>query len=644
MDYKAIFTIQELQNYLSSATVVAFDFETAPDEKYRNEEKAALDAHKSHIAGISFSVAESTGVYLPLTHRIGNNTDEPAEIWSWLKSALFENTTVTKTAHNLAFESQFLYARGIVVQEPCYDTIAGAQLIYKNEKEFRSLADCGLKTLVPEFFHEELPSYSETVGNRHFDELDPEAEKTVHYACADSDYALRLYHLLNGWFDRFLPKHRFIVEKVESPTAVYVGIMRYNGLPFDKTLMEAKRVEANIKLGQLKYEIQFMIGDVPIGSNASTAAFKRYLFDTLKFPKMKLTAKENDALDDEAIILLKEWCAANKPKLVQLFDYVQEYRRWAKIKSTYIDGYLKHINSATGRIHPDLLPLATETGRFASRSPNCQNMPRAGADDIGVRNFIVAPEGKVLLSLDFSQIELRVGAFYCKDEKMLETYKNGGDIHALTTAVIYRIPLSEAMDKNASNYKERRTIAKNCNFGTFFGLFPKGLQKTLKFKAGLDIPLSDCEDIIMNLKIGYPRLQRWQEEIKTRAKFRHYTETWLGRRRNLDEITSSNWNKRSFAERVAMNTPIQGTAADILKLSMGRIIAGLPERPWLLPLLQIHDELVFEIPEDKLHEAVKYIKSCMEERPFVEFPIPIIAEAAAGRRFGELHELETDAL
>lgn len=308
--YKPILSLLELQDYLSDAPLVAFDFETAPDEKYRNEEKAALDAHKSHIAGISFSVAEGTGIYLPLTHRIGNNADEPAEIWSWLKSTLFENIIITKIAHNLAFESQFLYARGIVVQEPCYDTIAAAQLIYKNEKEFRSLADCGLKTLVPEFFHKDLPSYSETVGNRQFDELDSEAEKTVHYACADSDYALRLYHLLNGWFDRFLPKHRFIVEKVESPTAVYVGIMRYNGLPFDKALMEAKRVEANIKLGQLKYEIQFMIGDVPIGSNASTAAFKRYLFDTLKLPKMKLTAKENDALDDEAIILLKEYLLA----------------------------------------------------------------------------------------------------------------------------------------------------------------------------------------------------------------------------------------------------------------------------------------------------------------------------------------------
>ncbi|MDR2712256.1 MAG: bifunctional 3'-5' exonuclease/DNA polymerase [Clostridiales bacterium] len=637
--YKPATTLEKLQNYLSGASIVAFDFETAAHERYRKEEKAALDAHKSHIVGISFSVAEGDGVYLPIFHRIGQNASGLIEIWEWL-AAFFADPTIIKIAHNLAFESAFLYARGIVIQEPVYDTIAAAQLIYKNENEFRGLGDCGLKTLVEEFFHERLPSYSMTVGGLHFDELDSTAEATVRYACADADYSLRLYHLLNGWFDRFLPKHRFIVEKVESPTAVYVGLMRYNGLPINRALMEEKRKEAELRLGQLKYEIGFIIGDINIGANASTAAFKKYLFDQLELPKMKFTAKEQNALDDEAIILLKEWCAANRPELVQLFEYVQEYRRWGKIKGTYIDGYLRYINTATGRLHPDLLPLATETGRFVSRSPNCQNMPRAGADDVGVRNFITAPEGKILLSLDFSQIELRVGAFYCKDEKMLEIYQTGGDIHALTTAVIYKIPLVEAEDKHHPLYKERRTIAKNCNFGTFFGLFPKGLQKTLKFKAGLEVDLADCEIIIRNLKLGYPRLSRWQEEIKKRASFRKYTETWLGRRRNIPDIRSSNWNKKSFAERVAMNTPIQGTAADILKLALGRIVRGLPERPWLCPLLQIHDELVFELPENRVKEAVIFIKNCMETRPFAEFSVPIVAEAAAGYRFGELKELE----
>jgi DNA polymerase-1 len=188
---------------------------------------------------------------------------------------------------------------------------------------------------------------------------------------------------------------------------------------------------------------------------------------------------------------------------VPLFKLVQDYRRQGKIKSTYIDGYKQYINTATGRIHPELLPLTTETGRFACRKPNLQNMPRAGADDVGVRNFFISPEGKVLLSLDFSQIELRVGAFYCRDEKMLETYRTGGDIHDQTATVIYG---------EGKHNKEQRTIAKNVNFGTFFGLFPRGLQRTLKFKAGLDKPLDYCEKVIYNIKCGYPRLAKWQED------------------------------------------------------------------------------------------------------------------------------------
>ena len=302
-------------------------------------------------------------------------------------------------------------------------------------------------------------------------------------------------------------------------------------------------------------------------------------------------------------------------------------------------GHLTHINKATGRIHPDLMPLSTETGRFASRNPNLQNCPRKDNDPVGVRKFIAASEGKLLISLDFSQIELRVGAFYCRDEKMLETYRGGGDIHAQTTSVIFKIPFKTAVDKNAPHYKERRTIAKNCNFGVFYGLFAAGLQRTLRFKAGLDVSKQECETIIEQLKSGYPRLAEWQDRFKRRAASTYFSETWLGRRRYLVGILSSDWGTRSFAERCAMNTPIQGTAADILKLAMGRIVAGMKERPWLKPFLQIHDELVFEIPAGKLEEAAAFIKTCMEAQPFPEFDVPIIAEAAYGANFGELNEM-----
>lgn len=639
MGYKCVYMLSEIKEYLKNTVLFAFDFETSPRDKWRNDKSAALDAHKADITGISFSVSEGTAIYVPLKHRSGRNAENQAAIWDYLK-LLFKSKDVIKVAHNLAFESMFLYARGIVLQKPCYDTIAASQLTLKSKWEFRSLADSGLKTLAPALCKAEMTEFSTVTEGRFFDELNPQDEKTVRYACADSDYTLRLYHVFNQWFDRFLPKHRTIVEEVESPTSVYVGIMKYNGILVDKSAMLKKQAEAAEKIVSIRKEIAGIIGNVEIGANASTSAFKKYLFVDLGLPVMKTTAKHQEAADDETMILLKEWCESNRPELARLFDLVQEYRKWGKLKSTYIDGYLRFIDEDTGRIHPDLMPLGTETGRFASRNPNMQNCPQKDNDPIGVRKFIISPAGKVLLSLDFSQIELRVGAFYCRDKRMLETYRTGGDIHAQTTSVIYRIPFDEAADKNAPHYKERRTIAKNCNFGVFYGLFPTGLQRTLKFKAGLNPTLSECETIIQNLKSGYPGLAKWQDEVKKRAAVSCYSETWLGRRRYLLGIRSSDWGKKSFAERCALNTPIQGTAADILKLACGRIISGLPERLWLKPILQIHDELVFELPEDKADEAVVFIKECMETQPFPEFDVPIVAEASVGRNFGEMKEME----
>ena len=514
MSYTCALSLKKIKDYLAGAAVVGFDFETSPIEEYRSEERAALDAHKAAITGVSLSVSEDSGIYIPLRHRAGRNIQRPEVVMDYLRQAIFENATVIKVAHNLAFESMFLCALGVIVQPPCYDTIAAAQLTLKSSTTFRGLSDSGLKTLVPQLFHVELPDFETVTAGRFFDELDPQDKETVRYACADSDYALRLYHLFNGWFDQYLPRHRRIVEQIESPTSVYCGLMRYNGLLMDRAAMEAKQAEAEERISAIREEIAFLIGDVEIGANASTSAFKSYLYKDLGLPVVKTTAKYQEAADDETMILLAAWCRENRPELTRLFELVQEYRRWGKIKGTYLDGYLRHINSATGRIHPDLMPLGTETGRFAARNPNLQNMPRKGSDPIGIRNMLVAPEGYQVMELDYSQIELRVGAFYCRDARMLETYRGGGDIHAQTTSVIYNIPIEQAADKSAAEYKDRRAIAKGCNFGCFYGLFPKGLQRTLKFKAGLDTPLAECEKIIANLKAGYPQLSLWQEVVK----------------------------------------------------------------------------------------------------------------------------------
>lgn len=513
-DYKVVTTVAEIWDYIGDSKVVAFDYETAPDEAYREDEKAALDPAKSHIVTMSISVREHTGIMIPVAHRVGVNIDQGVFL-DFLKKFLMDPELV-KVAHNLSFEAMFSYALGIVVQAPVYDTIAAAQMTLKSRTEFRKLHESGLKKMAADLCGEPLPSFSSVTEGRNFDELNPMDAETIRYSCADADFALRLMHIFNGWFDKFLPKHRWIVENIESPTAVYLGIMRCNGVPLDLNLMLERKAEAESEMERIRQEIAFMIGDVNIGSNCSTNAFKQYLYKDLGLPVLKVTESNREAADDATMIMLKEWCDTYKPELSRLFTLVQEYRKWGKIKSTYIDGYLKFRNEVTGKLHPNFFALSTDTGRFNCSQPNCQNMPRKTNDPIGVRNFIKAPEGYLIVSCDYSQIELRVGAHYCQDAIMLDTYRRGGDIHAATTSVIFNIPYEQAVDKHAENYKERRTIAKNVNFGTFYGLFPRGLQRTLKFKAGVEKSVPECEEIIANLKAGYPGLTIWQERRSIR--------------------------------------------------------------------------------------------------------------------------------
>lgn len=639
--YRYELETDRLRTYLKGPKEIAIDIETAPLNEFRDDDKAALDAHKSQIVEISFSCSPGEGVSVPLRHRTGKNMDPDACME--IVRELLASPDVVKIVHNIAFESQFFYAEGIVIQEPVYDTMAAAQMTLKGDYAFRDLRDSGLKTLSAEVLGNKRKTFTETTGGRYFDELDPQADETIEYACEDADQALQLYFLFNEWFDTFLPRHRWIVEHLESPTAVYLGIMKYNGAPLDADLMNKKKAEAEQKVADIKDEIHFIIGDIAIGSNCSTKAFKEYLFRDLGVPVLKYTDSGKPALDDQAMQLLKAWADKNRPEIAELFTLVQEYRKWQKIESTYIDGYRKYLNPVTGCIHPDFFALSTDTGRFNCQHPNMQNMPRKTNDPLKIRDLIKAPDGHIIISLDFSQIELRVGAFYLSqsgDNTMRDVYLHGMDLHAKTTSVIFGVPYEQAHDKNSPDYKEHRTIAKNVNFGVFYGLYPNGLKKTLKFKAGIDKSYEECADMIENLKAGYPGLTIWQEEVKEDVARKLYTETWLGRRRYLPDISSEDWGQKSFAERCAMNTPIQGTAADILKMAVARILKGLPERPWLKPILQIHDELTFIIPEDRLEEAVAFVKQSMQARPFPEFNLPLIAEASAGPTFGTLKELD----
>ena len=666
MNYRCETNLQEIEKYLRGAGVVAFDFETAPLPAYRDDNKAALDAHRSHIVGVSLSVAEGSAIYVPLCHLRGPNAD-PEQIIPFLRDALWMNPAVVKIAHNLSFEAMFLYALGVVVQPPCYDTIAAAQMTLKTTFEFRALSDSGLKKLVPELLGDELPTFEDVTEGRFFDELASDDPDTVRYACADSDYALRLYRRFNEWFDAYLPRHRWIVENIESPTAVYCGLMKYNGLLMDEIAMIRKQGECAARLLELREKIHAMTGGVEIGANAGTQAFKDYLFKTLGLPVLKTTAKNaghsrptsgrlearrsgaecagtpgaiRDAhgasIDDQTMVMLAEWCAEHRPELVPLFELVQEYRKWSKLKTTYIDGYLRFINPASGRIHPDLLPLATETGRFACRRPNLQNQCQPGNDYVGVRNFIVSPEGWLLMEADYSQVELRIVAYLSQDAVMLDAYKNGEDIHSITTSAVFGISREEAADKHHSEYKHRRTVAKGTMFGILYGIGAKGLSVNLKASAGVRASVEQCEQYIAGIKARYTNLAAWQQYAKETARRRQYAQTALGRRRYLPGIRSQDFRRRASSERMAMNTPVQGLAADCLKLAMGRLVKTLADKPYIRPVMTVHDSLVFEVRADHVDEAAALVKGCMEALPPLENFMPLVAEVAVGERYGEL--------
>lgn len=640
-NYKSVFTISEVMKYLNihNKKVVAFDIECAPKNEWvrLNDKKAALDPNKGHIVGISFSVKEGTGIYIPLRHRNGRNVKEVHRMIAWLKGFVFHNESLIKVAHNIAYESAFLYKYGIVIKEPVFDTMIASMLTLKNKDEFRGLKDSGLKTLAKELFNEDLPSFSHVVNGTHFDNLNSEHKETVRYACADSDYALRLYNYFNKWFETYIPEHKIVCGKVESPAAIYTGIMKKNGIALNKELLQEFNKRAEEELEFCKGEIlNFANREVNLGSNLQTQDFKNFLFKDLNLPVLKVSEKGEASLDDESLILLENWCLKNFPKGNYLIECIKRHKRVSKLKSTYIEALGKLLNSETERIHTDFFSMGTETGRFSSRNPNLQNLPRKDNDHLGIRKLFIPSPNHVFLDFDFSQIELRVGAYYCKDRKMINTFMANNDIHGITTSIIYNIPLEEAIDKDHEDFKKRRTIAKNCNFGVFFGLFPKGLQKTLMYKGGINISEKDCEKIIRNIKDGYPRLSTWQKDTIKIVGCRGYAKSRTGRRRYLKDIKSRDWTKRTVAERCALNTPIQGTAADIIKISMGRILRELPERDYIKPLLQIHDELLFEVREDKVQEAIAFIKDCMERTPFKDFNIPLKVEYSVGYNFDEV--------
>lgn len=627
-------SVEAIQAYIGTSKTVAFDIETSPDEPYRDDEKAALDPHKAHIVGVSFSVFHNSGIYVPVAHKNGPNVDYES-FMSFFRRFLTSKDYI-KICHNLAFESSFCCALGVIIQPPVFDTLCAAMLSLKNSSSFRKLNECGLKMLASEAFCCTAATYGDVTDGRHFDELSPLDFKTISYGAADSDYAIRFYGKFKNWFISYLPDHEYIAEKVESPAAVFTGLMRYNGIPVDIDAMHEARRKAVRMLDGLREKILEYTGDIEIGSNCSNAAFKKFIYSDCGLPVFKRTGSGAPSVDDEALKRLKDHCTETGSDLAGLFDLVAEYRRIQKLLSTYIDGYERYVNSASKRIHPKILPLNTETGRFSSSCPNMQNQVAAADDPLGIRNFITAPEGQVILECDYSQAEIRIAAYYAQENKLIDAYAKGEDIHAKTVSALYNCSVEEALDHSRPDYKTRRRVAKAVTFGVLYGISPKGLADNLYKEAGITLTELEAADFINGFLRAYPALAVWQKKMRSFAEKYKYVETDLGRRRYLPDLYSEDEYRRSAALRMAVNTPVQGLGADLLKLSMGRLVVSLKNRPYIRPILTVHDSLVFLVDEDKIEEAVEIVRGCMEAPPPLMNFVPMLAEASVGKRYGEL--------
>lgn len=647
--YGVVTDLELLKTFLEGAALVAFDFETAPQKNWANDMTAALDPHRGEIVGISLAVSttidEKMGhpaIYIPLRHhdpdKTGINAD-PEAVLALLTQRVFANPAVTKIAHNLAFEAKFLRTLGITLVPPVYDTMAGALLTFKEEGHFRRLADVGLKTLARDWFGLALPSFVEVVGVGSFADLDPRDQATINYACSDADLALRLYQLENDWFVKNIPAHQGLIKELESPVALFTARMEQRGVLADGAQITAATTQCREQLRLYQQQLESMGSrPVKVGQNAATNDLKAYLFGDLGLPILKHTDTGKPSMDAEAILGLSDYCRVHAPGQLAYLEAITAYRGLSKLYKTYIIGLGDKINPATGAIHTQFFPLGAETGRFTSAHPNCQNLPAGSLAGVNVRDFLIARPGTTLVAVDYSQIELRIGAWFTQDPHLLAVYQNDGDIHAVTTAAVYGISLAAAMDTTDPEYKARRTVAKNINFGIFYGLYPRGLQDILRLKAGQNPSLEACEAMIFNLRLAYPELVPWQERIKAAARYRETVDTALGRRRCLPGINAPDEGLQGHFERAALNHPIQGTAADILKLAMVRLEAGLAQRPFIHPLLTVHDEIVFEVDTARLGEAIPWIQAVMAAQPFAGFDVPLAVAVTVGQRYGSLAE------
>jgi len=603
-DYKLVNDLSEVKHLIDEIKKVKeFSFDT---------ETTSLDTFKAKMVGLSVSLRPNEASYLPAD--VVFASDILPEI-----KLLFGDKEIKKIGHNLKYDIQILENHGIEVKGPFFDTMLASYILDPTSGKH------GLKYLGAKYLGRDMTSYEELLLADETKDIEKtNLEDLKNYACADADVTFQLADILKKEIDK--KDLGFVLNTIENPLVKVLVEMERNGVSVDIGQLSALSKEIVSRLAQLEKDIHIICGECfNINSPKQLAVI---LFDKLKLPSMKKT--KTGASTDASVL------EALAPKF-EIAQKLLEFRQLTKLQTTYVDVLPLLVNPKTGRIHTSFNQIITATGRLSSSNPNLQNIPIRTDLGARIRDAFVPADTKndVILSADYSQIELRILAHLSGDPEMISDFISGKDIHSATAADIFGVKLEDVT-------KDMRSFAKTINFGIVYGMSPYGLARTLGIKK------TEAEEYINKYFNRYKGVKKFMDDTILFARDKGYVSTLFGRRRYLSEINSHNLNVRLGEERVAINTPVQGTAADIIKLAMIKIYENIVKAPPCLPagrhaapqptiglkiILQIHDELVFECPKKNISEADKMI--CETMTTVAELKVPLKVNIASGPSWGQ---------
>ena len=597
--YETLLTEADLNRWvekLKQAKLFALDTETDN-----------LDYMAANLVGISFALENGEAAYLPLQldYLGAPKTLEKTTALSLLKPVL-ENPAIQKVGQNFKYDLTIFARNGIDVQGVAFDTMLESYVLNSTGRH-------NMDDLAKRYLGHQTISFEEIAGKGKnqltFNQIP--LEQAAEYAAEDADVTMKLQQVLWEKLSKE-PTLEKLFKEMELPLLGVLSRMERRGVLIDSDALFLQSNEIANRLSELEEQAYVLAGQ-PFNL-ASTKQLQEILFDKLGLPVIQKTPKGAPSTNEE---VLEELAFSHElPKVLV------EHRGLSKLKSTYTDKLPQMVNPQTGRVHTSYHQAVTATGRLSSSDPNLQNIPIRNEEGRRIRQAFIAREGFTVVAADYSQIELRIMAHLSQDQGLINAFTQGKDIHRSTAAEIFGVALDEVTS-------EQRRNAKAINFGLIYGMSAFGLSRQL------GIGRADAQSYMDLYFKRYPGVQTFMHDIREKAKAQGYVETLFGRRLYLPDINSSNGMRRKAAERVAINAPMQGTAADIIKRAMIQLDQKLQNDPDIAMIMQVHDELVFEVRSEKVAFYSELIKTHMESA--ADLVVPLIVEVGQGTNWDEAH-------